>query len=85
MTMWEKLKDNLASLIAVAVFAWIAGNVQGTTPVSEMANDIKGIKAALNELKASESNHDRFVNCTAIRLELLEKGVKSPPDCVGKD
>lgn len=78
--MWEKFKENIAALIAVAVFAWIAGNVQGTSTNAQIASDVAEIKKAVGELKASGKVHDSFDKCTELRLFAIESGVK-PPAC----
>ena len=83
--MWEKFKEsiasNIATVVAVGVFAWIAGNVQGTNQTAQIARDISDIKGAVTEIKVREKNHDDFMNCAKTRLALIEAGVKKPADC----
>jgi hypothetical protein len=78
--MWEKIKDNIAALIAVGVFAWIAGNVQGTNQTSQIARDVSEIKTGIVDLKAGEKLHDDFQNCAKIKFALIERGQKPSPD-----
>lgn len=76
--MIEDLKKNLTGLIAVAVFAWIAGNVQGT---SQNANNSRQIEEALRRIEAIEKTQDgrrAFINNAVTRIEYV---CSRDPEC----
>lgn len=79
--MWEKFKDNIAALVAVAVFAWIAGNVQGTSTTNQIEVKLDKAIALIDDIRKREERHDTFMNCAKTRLALIEAGVKKPAEC----
>lgn len=77
----ERIKENLATFIVLAIFGPAVGWFLGTSQTAQIASDVAEIKKSVAELKASGKSHDTFDNCTDKRLALIEAGVKRPADC----
>jgi hypothetical protein len=69
--MWEKIKENIAALIAVGVFAWIAGNIQGTSQAALNSRDLTAMKIEIERINVRGEQRRVFMNGASQRLEYL--------------
>ena len=69
--MMEKIKDSLAALIAVAVFAWIAGNVQGTSQLAELSHKMDQMIEKQAAWERTANGRREFMNDAGQRVEWL--------------
>lgn len=78
----ERIKENLATFIALAIFGPAVGWFLGTSQMAQIANDVAAIKRTVDELKVKNDMRTTFDECTKMRLFAIENGVKRLPECV---
>lgn len=82
---WGKIRENLVLVALTGIFAIVTGWLFGTSQIAQIESKLDTLLKTVADLKTREDSHDRFANCAAIRLALIEQGAKKPPPCAEGD